>query len=295
MFLDSGGYRLRLYSEAENSMNQDKEKSIISMTIDRFISDTCMSHAAALSFYVVLSIIPLMFVLLSIGSYIVGSTSSFFEYVVSLLTQFMPDISPDVINDLHNLLEKRSTIGIVGFIFLLFSSDLAVLEAKRSLDVIFKLEKRRNQFFIKGKSMFVILVSGVLVSFMFIITPVFKVLVKLDLPVLSRTLYIVATIISSRVFALLMVFLLFTSAYTFLPSKKIDEKYIIMAGGITTVLWAIVRALFSGYLAHHSNINIVYGSLAAIIITILWVYYTSLIFLFSAELVSSIKEKKERH
>ena len=275
-------------------MEHGRGKSVLSMTMDKFMADACMSHAAALSFYVVLSIIPLMFVLVSIGSYIVGSTGSFFVYIVSLLKQFIPGISPAIIGDVHNLLEKRSTIGIIGFAFLLFSSDLAVLEAKRSLDVIFKLEKRRNPLFIKGKSMFGILLSGLLVSFLFIITPVFGVLIKLDLQVLSRTLYIIATIMSSRIFAFLMVLLLFSAAYSFLPSKKIDGEYSMMAGAITAVLWTITRVMFSWYLAHHSNINIVYGSLAAIVVTILWVYYTSLIFLLSAEFVSSVRERRER-
>ncbi|MCL4558274.1 MAG: YihY/virulence factor BrkB family protein [Deltaproteobacteria bacterium] len=275
-------------------MEHGRGKSVLSMTMDKFMADTCMSHAAALSFYVVLSIIPLLFVLVSIGSYIVGTTGSFFAYIVSILRHFIPDVSPAIIGDVHNLLEKRNAIGIIGFVFLLFSSDLAVLEAKRSLDVIFKLEKRRNPLFIKGKSMFVILLSGLLVSFLFIITPVFGVLIKLDLPVLSRTLYIIATIMSSRIFAFLMVLLLFSAAYSFLPSKKIDGEYSMMAGAITAVLWTITRVMFSWYLAHHSNINIVYGSLAAIVVTILWVYYTSLIFLFSAEFVSSVRERRER-
>ncbi len=272
-----------------------KKEFLVSMTIDRFMTDTCLSHAAALSFYVVLSIIPLLFVLISVGSYIVGSAHSFFPYIISILKQFIPDISPAVINDVGNLLKKRGTIGVLGFIFLLFSSDLALLEAKRSLDVIFRLEKRKNPLFIKGKSMLVIIVGGIVVSFLFIITPIFKVLIKLDLPLISTTLYIIAQILSSRIFAFFMIFLLFTSAYYFLPSKRIDRRYTILAGGITTVLWTVVRVLFSWYLAYHSKINIVYGSLAAIIVTILWVYYTSLIFLFSAEFVSSLKETTERH
>jgi|YelNatPaOPRAMG01_1025707.scaffolds.fasta_scaffold02175_14 membrane protein len=270
-----------------------KRRSIISMTIDRFMADTCLSHAAALSFYVILSIIPLLFVLISIGSYIVGSTHNFFIYIISILKQFIPDISSAVVSDVGNLLKKRSAIGIIGFVFLLFSSDLAILEAKRSLDVIFRLERRKNPLFIKGKSMLVILLSGVIVSFLFIITPVFKILIKLDLPFISTTLYILAQILSSRIFAFIMIFFLFTSAYYFLPSKRIGKRYIVMAGGITTILWTIVRVLFSWYLAHHSKLNVVYGSLAAIIVTILWVYYTSLVFLFSAEFVSSLKEKVE--
>ncbi len=274
---------------------EKKDTSLISATIDRFVVDTCMSHAAALSFYVVLSIIPLLFVLISVGSYIVGSTSSFFPYIISILKQFMPDISPAVTHDVGTLLQKRGAIGVLGFIFLLFSSDLALLEAKRSLDVIFRLEKRKNPLFIKGKSMLVIVIGGVVVSFLFIITPIFKVLIKLDLPLLSTTLYVIAQVLSSRIFAFFMIFLLFTSAYYFLPSKRIDRKYIIIAGGITTILWTVVRVLFSWYLTHHSGINIVYGSIAAIIVTILWVYYTSLIFLFSAEFVSSLKEQRERH
>lgn len=270
-----------------------KQKSLILMTIDRFISDTCLSHAAALSFYVVLSIIPLLFVLVTVGSYIIGSTHTFFLYIASILKQFIPDISNAVINDVGNLLKKRNTIGVIGFVFLLFSSDLALLEAKRSLDVIFRLEKRKNPIFIKGKSMLVILVSGVFVSFLFVITPLFKFLIKLNLPFVSTTIYLLAHILSSRIFAFFMIFLLFTLAYYFLPSKRIGNRYTIMAGGITAILWTIVRVLFSWYLQHHSKINIVYGSIAAIIIAILWVYYTSLIFLFSAEFVSSLKEKME--
>ncbi len=271
-----------------------KVRSILTMTIDRFVTDTCLSHAAALSFYVVLSIIPMLFVVISVGSYIVGSTHSFFPYIMSILRQFVPDISPAVSADVGKLLSKRSTIGVVGFIFLLFASDLALLEAKRSLDVIFRLEKRKNPLFIKSKSMLVIIVGGIVVAFLFIITPIFKVLIKLDLPLISKTLYVVAQILSSRMFAFLMIFLLFTAAYYFLPSKRIDRTYTLLAGGITTVLWTIVRTLFSWYLTYHSKINIVYGSLAAIIIIILWVYYTSLIFLFSAEFVSSLKEARER-
>ncbi len=272
-----------------------RQRSIFSMTIDRFVTDTCLSHAAALSFYVVLSVIPLLFVVISVGSYIVGSTGSFFPYIMSILRQFVPDISPAVSSDIGHLLNKRGTIGALGFIFLLFSSDLALLEAKRSLDVIFRLEKRKNPLFIKGKSMLVIVVGGIVVAFLFIITPIFRVLIKLDLPLISTTLYVAAQILSSRIFAFFMIFVLFSTAYYFLPSKRIDRMYVLIAGGMTTILWTFVRTLFSWYLTYHSKINIVYGSLAAIIITILWVYYTSLIFLFSAEFVSSLKEAREHH
>lgn len=275
-----------------NEVNVNSKKSLITTTIDKFISDTCMSHAAALSFYVILSIIPLLFVLISIGSYIMGSKASFFSYIITILEQFIPDISPVIVQDVASLLEKSRTIGIVGFVFLLLSSDLALLEAKRSLDVIFGTEKRGNPIFVKGKSMFVIFIGGVIVSFLFIITPIFRVLIKMDLPYISSTLFVFARIISTRIFAFFMIFMLFTSAYYLLPSKKIDMKYVLMAGGFTTVLWAIVRVLFSWYLAYHSNINIVYGSLAAVIIATLWVYYTSLIFLFSAEFVSSMQKKE---
>lgn len=272
--------------------NVKKKKLLLSQTIDKFMADTCMSHAAALSFYVILSIIPLLFVLISIGSYIMGSTANFLSYVMTLLEQVIPDLPHAVAGNVEHLLEKRSTIGAIGFVFLLFASDLALLEAKRSLDVIFGTEKRGNPIFIKGKSMVVVFVGGVIVSFLFIITPIFRVLIKMNLPYISTTLYFIAGIISTRLFSFFMIFLLFTAAYALLPSRKIGGRYIVLAGGLTTVLWVIVRVLFSWYLSHHSNIDIVYGSLAAIIIGILWVYYTSLIFLFSAEFVSSMLKKE---
>ncbi|MCL4479174.1 MAG: YihY/virulence factor BrkB family protein [Deltaproteobacteria bacterium] len=275
-------------------MNEKKDRSLILEITDKFMTDTCMSHAAALSFYVLLSIVPLIFVLFSIGSYIAGSTNKFFVYLVDLLRQVIPDISNDVINDMHSLLGKSNAIGIIGFIILFFSSDLAVLEAKRSLDVIFKRSKKSNPLFVKGKSLLFILFSGVIVSFIFILGPLFKFLIKLNLPILSSTFYILAVIVSSRIFSFFLIFGLFSTAYYKLPSRDIGIKYSLAAGALTTVLWTIVRVLFSWYMLHHSKLSIIYGSLSAVIATIIWVYYTALIFLISAEFVAVLKDRADK-
>ncbi len=86
-------------------------------------------------------------------------------------------------------------------------------------------------------------------------------------------------------------FLLVSGLYCYLPNKK--QKFIWTFPGTISVLlgWAISSALFRLYLSYFPSINIIYGSIAGVIIALLYFYICSLIFIFGAEFNHQIEMK----
>ena len=68
--------------------------------------------------------------------------------------------------------------------------------------------------------------------------------------------------------------------YTIAPSKKIESRSTTYGAIFTTTIWTIATLIFSYYIKHFGNYNIVYGNLSSIIILMIWLYIISYVFVF---------------
>ena len=66
---------------------------------------------------------------------------------------------------------------------------------------------------------------------------------------------------------------------------KIIFRYQLLSGVIFCLLWMVARQIFSVYIQHVSEVNIVYGSLSSVIVILMWVFYSSMALLFSIEVM----------
>jgi YihY family inner membrane protein len=76
----------------------------------------------------------------------------------------------------------------------------------------------------------------------------------------------------------------FALAYKVLPHVGIPAKYALCGGLVGGGLWTLGKTYYVWYLENVSRLGPLYGSLGAVILTLIWVYVSSLIFLFGAEL-----------
>ena len=67
--------------------------------------------------------------------------------------------------------------------------------------------------------------------------------------------------------------------YTIAPSIKINSKSTTVGAWFTTIIWTITTAVFSYYLSHFANYNILYGNLSSLIILMMWLYIISYVFI----------------
>ena len=88
----------------------------------------------------------------------------------------------------------------------------------------------------------------------------------------------------------ILVTLLFVIIIKYLPSVKIEWKYALIGAIIFSVLFNLGSSIIGIYLTK-TNYSIIYGAAGSLVILLLWIYYSSLIFFFGAELTQVIRKK----
>jgi len=88
-------------------------------------------------------------------------------------------------------------------------------------------------------------------------------------------------------------FLLFTVAFSVVPARKLRAREVAPGAGITAAAFAVGQIGLTYYLGHTSRVDL-YGNLSALIVVMLWAYYSSMIALYGAELTKAIVLRRER-
>ena len=85
--------------------------------------------------------------------------------------------------------------------------------------------------------------------------------------------------------------LAFTAIYKIIPHTRTSFRHALVGGVSCAFLFEIAKHFFTWYVARSSQYSVIYGSLAAIIILVLWTFYSSIILLFCAEVVSAYRRR----
>ena len=83
---------------------------------------------------------------------------------------------------------------------------------------------------------------------------------------------------------------IFAFIYKYAPSKKIRWRDVLPGAIFATIGWVVVSIGFSFYINNYSNYSRFYGSLAAVFVLMIWLFLTSLIFMFGVE-INSVRVK----
>jgi membrane protein len=85
---------------------------------------------------------------------------------------------------------------------------------------------------------------------------------------------------------------MFFLIYKIAPNKRIHSVIALKATFVASILWEVAKQLFGWYIIHMGRFSVLYGSLATLAIFLIWIYYTSAIFLFGGEIASLLENKK---
>jgi membrane protein len=82
--------------------------------------------------------------------------------------------------------------------------------------------------------------------------------------------------------------------YKIIPHKKVHFVSVLQAALFTGLLWEMAKHLFAWYVVHLAQYSFFYGSLSALIIFVLWVYYSSTILVLGGEFAYFLEENRQR-
>jgi membrane protein len=239
----------------------------------------CYFLAAGVSFYFMLSLVPMLFLLLAVIGHFLQGTDTVREDLLAAVHQYIPFLTAEIVRNIQQVVRNPTLLGWIGGTGLFLSTDLVFVAVQSALDKIF-VPGRRS--FLRSKMLSVLL--GVTVFCVILVTiainAVDKSLEQLMGPRAEQTA--VGLHISSGTIGLLLV-LGFTVAIRMLPHVHVPTKYAFCGGLLGAGLWFGVKSYYVWYLENVSKVGPLFGSLSAVILTMIWVYVSSFVFLVGAE------------
>jgi YihY family inner membrane protein len=259
---------------------------------DFFLRNHGLLLTAAVAYNMMLSLIPLSAVLVVIFSHFIDK-ALLLETITAEISLIAPGFTPTLSEVLTGFLESRNLIGWVGGISLLVFSSFAFRVLEDSIAIIFHrpLQPLKRKFWISALMpyLFILIVAGGLIG----ITAINAIIDAQDQrnynflgidALLQQHLNHLIYLIS-----LLGLVLLFSLFYKIMPVAKVSFRRA-LAGGLTaTILWEIVRHILVYYYTKFSMVNVLYGSMATIIIVLLTLETVSLILLLGAQVIADLQ------
>jgi len=239
-----------------------------------------------IAFFFVLALIPIITMLVVIASYF----SISIENVINFIQNVLPEEASSLIINAISGKGFDTSVGIFNIIALFVASNgtYAIINASNTLYQVDKRDELKDR--IKAIVLLFILLS--LIIFL-ILVPLFgeKLLSLLGTNKIAQTLKIIHKI-SEWPLTIFMIYMNLKLIYTISPSIKITSHSTTYGSIFTTTIWTITTAIFSYYLKHFANYNVLYGNLSSLIILMMWLYIISYVFVMGMAInVTKLEQK----
>jgi membrane protein len=257
---------------------------------------------AALAFYTLLSLAPLLLVIISIVGLVFGRTVAERQVV----QQIQDLVGSQAATASAALLKgaRNTTHGVIatliGSVTLLFGASAVLIELRDALNTIWEVPVvvgsgvKKMKSFLKERlfSFAIVLSMGFLLIVSLAISAWIAALGELSSSLLPASEIVLQAINSLISFAAIT--LLFASIYKLLPTVYIEWRDVLLGGAATSLLFTIGKLVLGLYLGKASFAS-TYGAFASIVVLVLWVYYSGQIFFFGAELTRSFANRYGSH
>lgn len=245
-----------------------------------FFEDDAVTYAASVAFFTALSLSPLLVLLLSISSFIgAGAREKLVHQLVELLG---PAAKTAIEMVLKNVTEQKlaATIStIVSIVMLLFSASGVFVQLQKSMNKIWNIPPKAGseiKEWFRKRLLSLIMVSGV--GLLLLVSVVIS-------TVLNRVLRTGGTGWEVMDFgASLVIFVMvFALMFKALPDTTVAWRDVWLGAIITAILFVAGKWAVGKYLAY-ASVGSAYGAAGSLLVLLVWVYYTSLVVFYGAEL-----------
>lgn len=265
-------------------------KTFLQRFFAKFVADDTTTLAASLSFYTALSLAPLMILFVTVSAMLsVDLRHAFIAEMQHLAGEDAAAAIQMVVEGVANQGPRyTSAAGMAGLITVIVSASLIFGQLRYTLNRIF-FEKTGGS---GGKTYFKAVLCFVQARALQMVLACVSILILIASVYVSVFLYSTLHIddlffkaLLSFVVSVFFYVVLFTLLFRFLPDRRLSWKKAFEGGSLTATLFAIGKELIAIYLSR-SGVGSSYGNAGSIIVLLVWVYYSSLITLIGAQVIS---------
>ena len=260
---------------------------VIRHTLSDWVKDNIPTYGAALAFYTIFSIAPLLIILVAVAGYFFGdaaTTGQLEEYMSQLMGQELAQTIQGFVLDAY-----KPASGIIATVIslglILFMATTIVTQLKSTLNNIWNVATREE---VSGFKRFIIdrfiaLALILIFASLFMVSMVMDVILiylesYLD-PIIPGGVKIWSTL--NTVFSFLVLVILFAITFKLLPDVQIRWSDVAVGAVVTALLFLLGVRLISFYMGMATTST--YGAAGSFVVFLIWVYYNAMVFFLGAE------------
>ncbi len=292
--------RSRLHVEGHLRDWDDRSGGVLGLLKETWCSfneDEGDTHAAAIGYYALFSLFPLI-VLMALGLTLFVDETMARIQVMLIAGRYLPTGLAIVDDIVQHVMANRGTLSVLALVAILWGAIQIFRVLERSINQAWGAPRRRGFWSHLRFAAVMISITGVLTSISLVLTALFQLARPLNLPFVHWAPLqnsVIWTIVAA-VPPLALTTALFILLYRFVPhAVRVRWRDVLPSALLAALLWEVAKGAFTFYMKRFAqqNYNLLYGSVGAILGLLTWVYLTGVIVLLGAELCATLSRRRE--
>jgi membrane protein len=262
--------------------------TIIRDAVKGWVADNAAQLSAALAFYTILSIAPLLVIVTAIAGWVFGTPTAT-EELEAQAREFVGDAGAEVLKTTVEHANRPAAgivASIVGVATLLFGASGVFGELQRAMNTVWNVKPKPGRGILGVlRDRFVSFGMVLAVGFLLLVSLVITTALSALSDYLSNLMPGIPTLMHllNLVLSFLVVTVLFAMIFKFLPDVKVAWRDVWFGALITAALFTLGKYLIGLYLGR-AGVATPFGAAGSVVAFVVWVYYSGLIVFFGAEL-----------
>ena len=251
---------------------------------DRKIQDDhIQAYSAQAAFFIIISFFPFIMLLFTIIKYFPITESSMLELFSLIFPSGVNSMVVSIVTQIYDTTVSGTLIPVTA-ITTLWSAGKSFLAIMRGLNVVYEIRETRDYFFLRAISALYTLIFAVMViitMLLFVFGNRLYLWIERQFPVLMDMALVIISL--RTIVGLVTLVIFFLLIYVVIPNRKTNIMKELPGALLSAAGWMGFSYAFSYYIDNFSNFSATYGSLTAIVLFMLWMYFLMYILFIGAE------------
>lgn len=256
--------------------------------VHRLSEDAVSAYAAQAAFFILISCFPFAMLLITLLQVLPFSQPELLQHLTTIFPASLTNLVETLLQDIWDRSLSNVTVISITAVTTVWASSKGFFALTQGLNAVYRIERRRPWLIQKLLSALYTVVFAVLLIVTLVLlvfgNDLYKWIVSV-FPAVSEYALLVISVRSFASFAILAIF--FLLLYLFIPNRRFRKEHILteLPGALISAFgWIGFSYLYAHYIDYFGENSNVYGSLTAVVLLMLWLYFCMYIMLVGAEI-----------
>ncbi|HWT76499.1 MAG TPA: YihY/virulence factor BrkB family protein [Mobilitalea sp.] len=256
---------------------------LIGLLLQKLRDDHIAAFSAQAAFFIIISFFPFIMLLLSIVQYFPVKESDMMRLLTEIFPTAVNSMMITIIAEIYNT-DASSTLISITLITTLWSAGKGFLAVMKGLNEAYEIKETRNYFYLRAISAFYTLIFAIMLiatMALFVFGNQLYYWIEEKFPVLMDTALVIISL--RTILGLIVLVVFFLIIYVVIPNRKAKIMNDLPGAMVCAAGWMGFSYAFSYYIDNFTHYTSTYGSLTAIVLFMLWMYFCMYILFIGAE------------